>query len=97
MTETASLPRDNTCHDQSQADTCTGAGNTRLSLVNTLNTIFSLVITLNTIFSLVNTLLQRSEACLAGPESSQSQSNLLEHSYTVSRPNLAKVKHYTNL
>ena len=43
MTETASLPRDNTCHDQSQADTCTGAGNTRLSLVNTLNTIFLLV------------------------------------------------------
>ena len=38
-------------------------------------------------------LMQRSEACLAGPESSQSQSNLLEHSYTVSRTNLAKVKH----
>ena len=37
-------------------------------------------------------LMQRSEACLAGPESSQSQSNLLEHSYTVSRTNLAKVK-----
>ena len=26
MTETASLPRDNTCLDQAQADTCTGAG-----------------------------------------------------------------------
>ena len=36
-------------------------------------------------------LMNRSEACLAGPESSQSQSNLLEHSYTVSRTNLAKV------
>ena len=37
-------------------------------------------------------LMNRSEACLAGPESSQSQSNLLEHSYTVSRTNLAKVR-----
>ena len=26
MTETASLPRDNTCLDQAQVDTCTGAG-----------------------------------------------------------------------
>ena len=36
-------------------------------------------------------LIRQSEACLATAESSQSQSNLLEHSYTVSHNNLAKV------
>ena len=36
-------------------------------------------------------LMRQSEACLAGPESSHSQANLLEHSYTVSHSNLAKV------
>ena len=36
-------------------------------------------------------LMRQSEACLVGAESSQSQSNLLGHSYTVSHNNLAKV------